>query len=98
MDHFQHRDGRLFAEDVDIGELAAAVGTPFYCYSTATIERHFTVFRGALAWAGDPLIAAKGKAVPRFVVVSADFSMVTSLEGNALNAGAVWNAMKATSD
>ncbi len=48
--------------------------------------------------AGDPLIAAKGKAVPRFVVVSADFSMVTSLEGNALNAGAVWNAMKATSD
>lgn len=70
MDHFQHRDGRLFAEDVDIGELAAAVGTPFYCYSTATIERHFTVFRDALAWAGDPLIAYAVKANPNQAVIA----------------------------
>ena len=37
MDHFEYRDGDLFAENVDISEIAAQVGTPFYCYSSATI-------------------------------------------------------------
>ena len=49
MRHFDYRDGRLFAEDVDITTLADEVGTPFYCYSTATIERHYKVFRDAFA-------------------------------------------------
>jgi len=49
MRHFDYRDGALFAEDVDICALAARVGTPFYCYSTATIERHYRVFRDAFA-------------------------------------------------
>ena len=44
MHHFAYRDGALFAEDVDLGEIAASVGTPFYCYASATIERHFRVF------------------------------------------------------
>ncbi|MBR9843906.1 MAG: diaminopimelate decarboxylase [Rhodobacteraceae bacterium] len=48
MDHFLYRDGRLFAEDVPIEEIAAEVGTPFYCYSTATFERHFRLFDEAL--------------------------------------------------
>lgn len=48
MDHFLYRDGVLHAEDVAIPEIAAAVGTPFYVYSTATLERHFTVFDEAL--------------------------------------------------
>ena len=47
MRHFDYRDGRLCAEDVDIGALADQVGSPFYCYSTATIERHYRVFRDA---------------------------------------------------
>jgi hypothetical protein len=47
MDHFQFRDGVMHAEDVSLEVLAADVGTPFYCYSSATIERHFTVFRDA---------------------------------------------------
>ncbi|SFL41431.1 diaminopimelate decarboxylase [Methylorubrum salsuginis] len=51
MHHFQYRDGRLHAEDVDLTALAAEVGTPFYCYSTATLERHYRVF--AEAFAGD---------------------------------------------
>ena len=51
MHHFQYRDGRLHAEDVDLTGLAAEVGTPFYCYSTATLERHYRVF--AEAFAGD---------------------------------------------
>ncbi|SHF51571.1 diaminopimelate decarboxylase [Kaistia soli DSM 19436] len=49
MNHFEYRDGVLFAEDVPVESIAAAVGTPFYCYSTATLVRHFRVFRDALA-------------------------------------------------
>ena len=48
MDHFLYRDGALYAEDVPISEIAASVGTPFYVYSTATLERHFKLFDEAL--------------------------------------------------
>ena len=48
MDHFLYRDGVLHAEDVPLSEIAAAVGTPFYCYSTATLTRHFHLFDEAL--------------------------------------------------
>lgn len=47
MNHFQYRDGVLYAEDVPVSEIAAEVGTPFYCYSTATLERHYRVFSEA---------------------------------------------------
>ena len=49
MHHFTYRDGTLHAEAVDLAALAEAVGTPFYCYSSATIERHYKVFAGAFA-------------------------------------------------
>jgi diaminopimelate decarboxylase len=49
MHHFDYRGGELFAEDVDLTSLAQTVGTPFYCYSTATIERHYRVFAEAFA-------------------------------------------------
>jgi len=49
MDHFIYRDGQLFAEDVPVADIAAQVGTPFYLYSTATLERHFKLFDEALA-------------------------------------------------
>jgi diaminopimelate decarboxylase len=49
VNHFDYRDGVLFAEDVAVPDIAAAVGTPFYCYSTATLTRHFRVFRDAFA-------------------------------------------------
>ncbi|RPE66244.1 diaminopimelate decarboxylase [Pacificibacter maritimus] len=48
MDHFIYRDGVLHAEDVALTDIAAKVGTPFYCYSTATLTRHFTLFDEAL--------------------------------------------------
>src|ERR1700744_1592393 len=48
MNHFQYKDGVLCAESVALDQLADAVGTPFYCYSTATLERHFKVFSGAV--------------------------------------------------
>ncbi|PYB73954.1 diaminopimelate decarboxylase [Rhizobium wuzhouense] len=47
MNHFDFRDGVLYAEDVAIPEIARTVGTPFYCYSTATLERHYKVFAKA---------------------------------------------------
>ena len=49
MHHFSYRDGALHAEDVDLARIAETVGTPFYCYSTATIERHYRVFSQAFA-------------------------------------------------
>src|SRR5271168_5380391 len=49
MHHFAYRDGALHAEAVDLRALAEAVGTPFYCYSSATLERHYRVFAGAFA-------------------------------------------------
>jgi diaminopimelate decarboxylase len=48
MNHFQYKDGVLCAEDVRLDLLAEAAGTPFYCYSSATLARHYKVFAGAL--------------------------------------------------
>src|SRR5205823_5055715 len=49
MHHFDYRDGELHAEAVNLSALARTVGTPFYCYSTATLERHYRVFSDAFA-------------------------------------------------
>jgi diaminopimelate decarboxylase len=49
MHHFAYRNGGLHAEAVDVAAIADAVGTPFYCYSTATLERHYRVFADAFA-------------------------------------------------
>jgi diaminopimelate decarboxylase len=47
MNHFDYRGGVLHAEAVNLSDLAGHVGTPFYCYSTATLERHYRVFTEA---------------------------------------------------
>ena len=49
MNHFDYRNGVLHAEAVNLSDLADAIGTPFYCYSTATLERHYRVFTEAFA-------------------------------------------------
>ncbi len=49
MHHFAYKDGVLHAEDVNLKVLADEVGTPFYCYSTATLTRHFKVMNDAFA-------------------------------------------------
>ena len=49
MDHFHYRHGQLHAEDVALSDIAATVGTPFYCYSAATLTRHYQLFTAALA-------------------------------------------------
>ena len=48
MNHFEYRNGVLCAEDVPLTLIAEKVGTPFYCYSTATLTRHYKVFAAAL--------------------------------------------------
>jgi diaminopimelate decarboxylase len=72
MDHFTFRDGVMHAEDVNLEVLADAVGTPFYVYSTATIERHYNVFAAAVAGLGDgdPLVAFAVKANPNLSVLA----------------------------
>ncbi len=60
MHHFQYQDGILCAEDVALPALAEKVGTPFYCYSTATLTRHYQVFAAAIP--KDALIAFSVKA------------------------------------
>jgi diaminopimelate decarboxylase len=49
VNHFDYIDGVLHAENVALSEIAAKVGTPFYCYSTATLTRHFKIFSESLA-------------------------------------------------
>ncbi|NND49186.1 MAG: diaminopimelate decarboxylase, partial [Rhizobiales bacterium] len=51
MHHFDYRGGMLHAEAVAVAKIADAIGTPFYCYSTATLERHYGVFADAFAGA-----------------------------------------------
>ncbi len=60
MNFFSYKDGMLCAEEVRLDDLAEKVGTPFYCYSSATLERHYKVFAGALP--KDSLIAFSVKA------------------------------------
>jgi diaminopimelate decarboxylase len=69
MHHFAYRDGVLHAEAVNLDTLAATVGTPFYCYSTATLTRHYEVFADAFADV-DALVCYAMKANSNQAVVS----------------------------
>ena len=76
MHHFAYRRGVseanvLHAEDIDLGALAADVGTPFYCYSTATLERHIGVFAEAFAARPDTLVCYAIKANSNLSVLAA---------------------------
>src|ERR1700744_2441581 len=81
MNHFELQGGELACEDVPLARIAEAVGTPVYVYSTATLERHYTVFRDAMIGAGlgRPLIAYAVKA-------NSNLSVLKTL--GALGAGA----------
>ncbi len=68
MDHFQYKNGILHAENVSLERIAAEVATPVYCYSTATLERHFKVFSGAFDYA-DTLICFAVKANSNLAVL-----------------------------
>ncbi len=60
MNFFSYKNGELCAEEVPLAQLAREVGTPFYCYSSATLERHYKVFASAVP--AEALIAFSVKA------------------------------------
>lgn len=68
MHHFEYRNDRLHAEDVDLAALADEIGTPFYVYSEATLRRHVGVFKKAFAGA-DTLVAYSVKANSNLAVL-----------------------------
>jgi diaminopimelate decarboxylase len=77
MNHFEYRDGELWCEGVRLADIAGAVGTPTYVYSTATLERHFRAFHDAF----------EGKALVAFAVkANSNLSVLKTLA--ALGAGA----------
>jgi len=69
MHHFDYHRGVLHAEAVDLVALAEAVGTPFYCYASATLERHYRVFAEAFAGV-DALICYAMKANSNQAVIA----------------------------
>ncbi len=69
MNHFEYRGGALCCEDVKLADIADAVGTPAYVYSTATLERHYDVFRSAFA-PRDVLVAFAVKANANIAVLA----------------------------
>lgn len=70
MDHFQLKHGTLYCEEVPLADIAAAVGTPVYVYSTATMCRHVDALRSALEPLENPLIAYAVKANPNSAVIA----------------------------
>lgn len=70
MDHFTYKDGELHAEDVPLRVIAEQVGTPFYCYSRATMTRHYRVFTESLAGL-DALVCYAVKANGNIAVIKA---------------------------
>ena len=77
MNHFEYRDGELLCEGVSLTQIAERVGTPAYVYSTATLERHYTVLSEALRTVGrgDPLIAFAVKANSNLSVLKTLFNL-----------------------
>jgi diaminopimelate decarboxylase len=69
MYHFAYRRGVLHAEDVSLADLARNIGTPFYCYSTATLERHYRVFAEAFS-GSDALVCYSVKANSSLAVLA----------------------------
>jgi len=81
MHHFAIRDGVMHAEDVPLTEIAEAVGTPAYVYSSATLSRHYRVFADALADAGVPhLVCYAMKANSNQAVLSLLASMGAGMD------------------
>ena len=69
MDHFELRNGELYAEDVPLARIAAEIGTPVYVYSRATLERHARVFREGLSMLPKAHLAFAVKSNPNLAVL-----------------------------
>jgi diaminopimelate decarboxylase len=92
MNHFEYRDGDLCCEGVVLADVARAVGTPAYVYSTATLERHFAVFKAAFA-PRDPLVAFAVKANGNIAVLATLARLGAGAD--TVSAGEIARALKA---
>lgn len=95
MHHFNFKNGELFCEEVSLKKIATEVGTPYYCYSQATLTRHVQQF-------SDPFKAIK--AIPCYAVKAnsniAILKLLFSLGcgGDIVSAGELYRALKAGAD
>lgn len=95
MHYFTYRDGRLFAEEIPLEAIARDVGTPFYCYSCATLERHFRAFQEPLE--GVPhLICFSVKSNANLAVLRVFLQQGAGLD--VVSGGELYRALKAGAD
>ena len=92
MHHFEYREGRLYCEQVSIETIAREVGTPFYCYSHATLSRHFRAFDSAFA-AVDHLTCFSVKSCSNIAILNLFASMGAGMD--IVSGGELYRALKA---
>ena len=95
MHHFEYREGRLYCEQVAIETIASEVGTPFYCYSHATLSRHFRAFDSAFAEV-DHLTCFSVKSCSNIAILNLFASMGAGMD--IVSGGELYRALKAGVD
>ena len=95
MHHFAYRDGRLFAEEIPLEKIAQEVGTPFYCYSHATLERHFQAFEASME-SVPHLVCFSVKSNSNLAVLSVFLNQGAGLD--VVSGGELYRALKAGAD
>ena len=92
MHHFQYREGRLYCEEVPLETIAREVGTPFYCYSHATLNRHFHAFDTAFAGV-DHLTCFSVKSCSNIAILQLFASLGAGMD--IVSGGELYRALKA---
>jgi diaminopimelate decarboxylase len=95
MHHFEYREGRLYCEQVSIETIAREVGTPFYCYSHATLSRHFRAFDSAFAEV-DHLTCFSVKSCSNIAILNLFASMGAGMD--IVSGGELYRALQAGVD
>ena len=92
MHHFQYRDGNLYCEEVSLETIAREIGTPFYCYSHATLSRHFHAFDTAFAEV-DHLTCFSVKSCSNIAILQLFASLGAGMD--IVSGGELYRALKA---
>jgi diaminopimelate decarboxylase len=95
MHHFAYRDGRLFVEEIPLEKIAQEVGTPFYCYSHATLERHYQAFEASLE-SVPHLVCFSVKSNSNLAVLKVFLNQGAGLD--VVSGGELYRALKAGAD
>jgi diaminopimelate decarboxylase len=92
MDHFHYKNDKLFAEEVDVSLMAKQISTPFYCYSAATLERHYKVFSEGFS-DNDALVCFAVKANSNISVLRVLANLGAG--GDCVSKGEIYRCLKA---